>query len=350
MQKVLNQYQLYKNNDKQLIYRASENLVYAKKLKRWIVCHPDTIKKILNDDRFGVIFYHFEKMIQRFDIAADELIKVRPYIPLTFDGPKHLDLRKKIALLIAKQSNEALFYFEKQIEEKFNHQLKDNKILDIYCDILKPVVQETIVRLANCKNPKHINIDSLSSFFDETASIASRQLLNDTIYQCKVNLENNDEDDIYFKIAFVILGIDSSLGTLSESLLSVLFKNKNIKLSAIDWPNQIPSTGVPVIERIANSNLELNDVKIMEGARVRLYLDAAGYQDEIMPNYASLYFGSGHHACLGASIGKKFWMILYKHLARFHKFMTIEEILPREYDNVFNTYNSIKVKINDHPK
>lgn len=348
MQKAINHYRLYKNQDKEFIYKAAEGLVYAEQLKRWISTHPDTIKKILCDERFSVIYYEFEKIATRFDIAMDEMIKVRPYMPLSFDGPKQLDLRKKIALLIAQQTDDALVYFENQIETQLNHLMKDNAVFDIQSDILKPVIQNTIVRLANCKNPKHINIDSLASIFDETASISSRKSLNDTIYQCKTNLEKNDEDDIYFKIAFISMGIDSSLGTLSESLLSVLIKNKDIKLSAIDWPHQIPSTGVPVIERIANTDLEINNIQITKGERVRLYLDAAGYQNETPPNYASLYFGSGNHACLGASISKKFWMIFIKHLAKFHACMKIEEVLPRPHDNVFNTYDSIKVKIYEY--
>ena len=348
MQKIINHYKLYKNKDKEFIYKGTETLVYANQLKRWISTHPDTIKRILCDERFSVIDYKFEKITTRFDIAMDEVIKICPYIPLSFDGPQHLELRKKIALLIAQQSESALLYFESQIEEQLNLLLKDNITFDIQSDLLKPLVQDTIVRLANCKNPKHINIDSLASIFDETASIPLRKSLNDMIYQCKINLEKNDEDDIYFKVAFISLGIDSSLGTLSESLLSVLIKNKDIKLSEIDWPHQIPATGVPVIERIANTDLEINGIQITKGDRVRLYLDAAGYQNETPPHYASLYFGSGNHACLGASISKKFWMIFIKHLSKFHKYMTIEDIVPRVHDNVFNTYNSIKVKIYDH--
>ena len=345
MQKAINHYRLYKNQDKELIYKATETLVYAEQLKRWVSTHPDTIKKILCDERFSVIFYDFEKIATRFDIAMDEMIKVRPYIPLCFDGPKQIDLRKKIALLIAQKSDDALLFFENQIEAKLNHLMKDNAIFDIQGDVLKPIIQNTIIRLANCKNSKHINIDSLASIFDETASISSRKSLNDTIYQCKINLEKNDDDDIYFKVAFISMGIDSTLGTLSESLLSVLIKNRSIKLSEIDWPYQIPSTGVPVIERVANTDLEINKIQIAKGDRVRLYLDAAGYQNETPPNYTSLYFGSGNHACLGASISKKLWMIFIKHLSRFHVDMTIEEILPRPNDNVFNTYDSIKVKI-----
>ena len=95
MQKIINHYKLYKNKDKEFIYKGTETLVYANQLKRWISTHPDTIKRILCDERFSVIDYKFEKITTRFDIAMDEVIKICSYIPLSFDGPQHLELRKK---------------------------------------------------------------------------------------------------------------------------------------------------------------------------------------------------------------------------------------------------------------
>jgi hypothetical protein len=91
----------------------------------------------------------------------------------------------------------------------------------------------------------------------------------------------------------------------------------------------------------------IDGVNILSGQKVRLYLDAAGYQQSESPTYAQIYFGAGAHTCLGMPIGKKIWDVVKSRFEKVHKKLIINTMEYRTPDNVFNIYESIKVDIYD---
>jgi hypothetical protein len=156
-----------------------------------------------------------------------------------------------------------------------------------------------------------------------------------------------DKEDCYFRIALFALGNDSMLSTMSESTIAMIIKNPDVALSSFNWDIQIPATGIPVIERVANVDLELDGFQIKMGQRVRLYLDAAGYIQTDYPSYSSMYFGSGSHLCLGMSIGNQVWSLVTHYFKKSHKKIKITKLSYRKNDNVFNIYDEFKVRLYD---
>jgi predicted NAD/FAD-binding protein len=127
----------------------------------------------------------------------------------------------------------------------------------------------------------------------------------------------------------------------------VLSKNHNKLLNEIDWNSYFVATGVPVIERVAIKDKQVMGHVILKSQRVRIFLDAAGYQEVNCPHFSKLYFGSGPHLCLGMAISKKIWTIIIRELSRVESSLCILDFAYKENDQVFNLLDTLKVKWND---
>lgn len=350
---IKNQYRLYKSANKKEVYK-NNYIFWSDDLRRWVCTNPDLIKHILLLPHCLAINHKIKKIEDRFDINLSHVDQLTHYLPVTQNDEFHKELRKKLALIMTKNSSAAIKFFQTEIDKKFNSLfcLEHSKEFDLYLDILKPIINKMAQILAGIKLEHVLEIDMLSTIFDETLSIERRIELNKCIGDIFLILhkESNDEEDDYSRIALLALGKDSLLSTISESLISTLTKNTSKLLSEINWPSEMPASGVPVIERIASLDFEIHNIQIKKDERLRLYLDSAGFTGETCPHYASLYFGAGVHSCLGISVAKKAWSITIDTLKKIDKNITITDLSPRKYDNVFNLYDKIEVIIDDRKK
>ena len=76
-----------------------------------------------------------------------------------------------------------------------------------------------------------------------------------------------------------MLGYDFIVGSLGGSLLHVLTNAQGKRLCDIAYPQTLPKTGVPYIERFAAADCTIGDAAIKQGDRIRLYLDPGTQQD-----------------------------------------------------------------------
>ena len=345
---IKSDYIIHKRSDKSDLYKCYEKMWWSGELKRWICISPEIIKTILNNPNFFVINHDIEKLVARFKIDVSYLAKVIQQLPVTQDGTAHKELRKRFALMLASRSDVVLAFFEKELTERLHQLINSKKEFDLSKDLLKPLVQETSLLLSDVAWLKSNKLDKLPTIFDETLTLTSRIELNQSIGEILEELKVNlDESECYFRIALFALGNDSLLSTISESLVSILLRNPDAVSSDITWDSQIPATGVPVIERISDIDIEISGNQIEKGQRVRLYLDSAGYIETSYPSYSALYFGSGAHTCLGMPIGTKIWTIVTDVFRKIDKRIVIAQLTYRKNDNVFNVYDEIMVSVYD---
>lgn len=343
---VNSDYIIHRRSDKCLLYVDYKKIWWSDQLSRWICVSPELIEKILKSSEFVVMHHAHQKIAERFNIDVSHLSKVSHYLPVTHDGPLHQALRKKFALMIAENSVDALNFFEKEFSDQIFRVMRLGGAFDLAQDILKPIVQKTSLILAGVEGIDNKKIDRLSTLFDETLRLPDRIDLNATIGRIADDLQYTmNEEECYFRIALFALGNDSLLSTICESMILMFIKNPDKPLSSFDWDSQIPATGVPVVERMANMDSEIGGYQIKKGQRVRLYLDAGGYVGTPYPSYSSIYFGAGAHACLGIPIGKKIWTTIVSRLAVISKKIEVTKLTYRENDNVFNIYDEIKVRV-----
>jgi len=341
-------YLLHKNKDKNILYKNNKSLWWSPELNRWMCSNPDTIKLILNDANYAVHDYKIDAILQRFNLELQHVSRLVDYFPIAKNGEAHKAIRKRSAVEILKNSDAALATFTTVLDSKMQL-LFAHQSADIVKDILKPSLTACLLVLSGINNlAPHISFDSLSQILDETLSLNKRIQINKIIAEILNSFpENMNDDDKYFRVSLLALGTDSLIGTITESVAYILSKNQDKSCSHIAWNSEIPSTGVPVIERISIRDNTMDGVNILSGQRVRLYLDSAGYQQSEFPSYAQIYFATGVHTCLGMPIGRKIWDIVKSRFEKLEKKLIINTMEYRTPDNVFNIYESIKVDIYD---
>ena len=323
----------------------SRDFFWADECKKWICFDPDLNKTLLNDSRFFVVKYDLNLVEERFHLDLGSLKRVIENLPVTQNGDRHKVLRRNFALQIKSKYDASLSCFISNTSSLIQAILEPGiEKIDLQAHLAN-IVWHTVCVLSDLDKEAIAHLQDLSQIFDETLSLSNRIKLNQSIdalaADIKRNIENDDE--IYFKIALMALGNDSLLGTLQESILLTFLRNEGVYLDEMDWDEAIPATGVPVVERAASEDVEIEGHFILKGQRIRLYLDASGYSEIDGPQYSSLYFGSGSHLCLGMPLGTKIWEHLRDAFKKIHRKVKVETFKYRDNDNVFNLLSKFEV-------
>ena len=89
------------------------------------------------------------------------------------------------------------------------------------------------------------------------------------------------------------LNMNTLLGSISKSFLTVVRRNPGTAIGTMDWDRDLPATALPMIERkaLANSTLLGHNIKI--GHRVRLFVDVNEFDRDSGSKYTELYFAAG---------------------------------------------------------
>lgn len=342
-------YSIHRLDDKHRYYADERKLWWSEELGKWMCVDPLLIKSIMADDDFRVMTYSVDKITERLGVDLDHVKQLLRFFPIAQEGEAHKSIRKRHAVAIAEKSDQALQGFKISFEQKLAELASGPECtVDLMDGLLKPALQEFFARLSGIDKTCLSGSDSISQILDETLGLSKRITINKKIQSLLESLPPEMSiDEKYFKISIVALGTDSMLGTFSQSLVTILKKFPASYPAAMRWDEELPGTGVPVIERRLSADKKIAGISLQAGQRIRLYLDAAGYQHAEAPAYSALYFGHGSHLCLGMPVGRKLWKLMTVLFQAFNKRLTIIEANYREHDNVFNLFDTIKVKINE---
>jgi hypothetical protein len=116
---------------------------------------------------------------------------------------------------------------------------------------------------------------------------------------------STSDDAVGLRLALAILGRDTLLGTLGESLYSIFAGNQGRRLNEINYPQIPPETGVPYIERIVVKPFCDHETHFKTGDRLRIYLQA--FVHSTTPHDQGKIFGVGGHLCLGKALSMDLW-------------------------------------------
>src|SRR5262249_13058135 len=140
-----------------------------------------------------------------------------------------------------------------------------------------------------------------------------------------------------YALALMIIGHDALVASLGHSLLRVLEGGAGKRLCELSFPQSLPETGVPYVERLASQDCSINGITLRAGDRVRLYLDGAIVQEG--QTEACPFFGSGRHSCLGEAVSTWLWQTLTAELSRVPLKFSVDAVCRRERDYVFVYYS-----------
>ena len=345
---ALSDYNFHKSEHKKETYFGHKNIWWSSELKKWMCTNPNIIKGILTDERFCVHSYQIKALEEKTHAKFSHISEIIHYFPLALEGDTHKELRKKGALSLAERINSTLDLFTTEIGAKIDLIEHRNAEINFYSEIIEPCIKRALLHLADLDSLANESIISISQLFDQAISIKKRIRINDQIAELLHLLPDNmPADEKYFKLSIFAVGYDSLLGSFTESLVRTLLQNENKKINQISWTDELSNTGVPVIERIAVQDLELDGADIKKGQKIRLYLESAGFVSSENSVYTQLFFGNGIHKCIGLHLSNAMWKVFVHKLSKVERYFEIKHLHYRTEDYVFNIFDEIEVSFND---
>jgi cytochrome P450 len=321
------------------IYKGAGPLKWDTDLNCWCVFSPKLIADISRRIEFHVVNYPnaVQTIMDRTGINLSATRSVFDEIPLAHEGETHATLRRKMAHVITDYEELAVASFRRKLDELASDIFSPNKTVDLVDDFFAPLFDSLVTKLIGTAVSREVAPESISQIFDKTLSLNRRLSIEKQLRALVENMEDN-HNALHVApraaVALMVLGNDALIGSLSCSLHAILNINSGVEFCQIDWPQLIPFTGVPYIERIAMESLIFGAHHIRKGDRVRLYFDACSKLVDSPEEI--LYFGTGRHACLGRRMSQRVWKVLVDNLRQKKIRGCVDNFGFRSNDYVFN--------------
>jgi hypothetical protein len=329
------------------VFQEHDGFWWSGDTRCWMVSEPRAITHILKDKNFSVHPHSFSEIAHRLGITFVHQKMLRDFLPLAVDGEDHTKLRCRFDNEISKNTNRALTTFE-------NHLVNTISVLiplsapSRFCvahDLLKIPIRLANFAMAGVESCNVADLENLPLFFDRNLSLKKRryveQLIADTISSLPQVMT---ADEKYFRIAMLAVNMNTVLGSILDSFLTVVKRNADNAVKDMDWDNELLATALPMIERKAIADSVIFGRNITAGDVVRLFLDVDGFDEKRGPRYSSLYFAAGPHKCPGMNYSRKLWNILTRHMKTIDKRLRIHAIEYRS-DTVFNILQKFEVEL-----
>jgi cytochrome P450 len=330
---------LHKHPDRRALYRESMPFRFDETLACLCVFDPAIIAAIFRSDRFDVIAFaeQYRYIQQQTGLDFDATIAAFDHVPLANEGPAHKRSRSEIAAVVADKSGEPTRIIETYVGGLVSGLFSAGREVDLAADLARPIFLELFSLWLGVDHRNLVDDPNFSQVFDMKLSLNRRRKLNRNVDQLTCAFARQREalpTTPEFATAMNILGNDALRGTVALSLWQVLAKNSGVRLDRVAFPQDLPSTGVPYIERVAREDVEIAGMKVEKGQRVRLVLDATA--SDVSGVESDLLFGRGRHVCLGKPITLAIWRTIVRTLATIPLNFTIGELKLRTGDYAFS--------------
>jgi hypothetical protein len=313
-----------------------------------MISEPHAIRQMLKDSNFAVHTYNFGEIAARLGITFKHQNLLRAHLPVAIEGEDHTNLRRKFDQAISTNTGRALSMFESYLATAISV-LFETKTSSRFCvirDLLKPSIRCANLAIAGIENCSVDALESLPLFFDRSLSLKRRRYVEQLIEDVYSSLPTAmPAEEKYFRIAMLALNMNTLLGSISESFLTVVKRNSGVNLKDMDWDPELPATALPMFERRALCNSKLCGNEIRAGDRAQLFVDVYGFEKDRGPKYSELYFAAGSHKCPGMNYSRKIWNILCSRIKTIDKRLRILAIEYRRNDRIFNMLEKLEVEL-----
>lgn len=312
-------------------------VTYSEALKCWCVFSPEWVQRLLLSTDAGVTPYaeQLGPLTRRPELDLSGALRVLPHIPLANEGVNHATGRQAISKFNNATYGDRLARLAAALAG-YVAVLEVPGQIDLTRHFFHPVI-EAITRLPNEVTPQP-SWPGPSQLFDRFLSLNRRKQVYERINQLYAEGTDHQLDHLDQRVALHILGYDALLGSVQQSFLKVVQAHPGTSLNRIDWPDQMPASAVPTVERVATRDLTIDQQTVRAGERIRLYLDTA----EGSPD---LFFGGGRHKCVGMGISQKIWQAFADVFRQARCTVRVLEVHYPTSDFVFNCPNQLLVDL-----
>jgi cytochrome P450 len=338
---------LQRDPERGIIFQEKDGFWWSAELNCWMISKPEVIAKILRDQNFSVHSYKFDEVASRLDVSLPRHQALRAYVALALEGEKHATVRRRFNEEISANTARALEIFERELVATIRQHFSGDAP-SRFCavkEIMRPPIRAANVVLAGLERCDFDDLETLPIFFDGGIPLGRRQQIEQLFEDLYASLPDTmSADDKYFRIAVLALNMNSLLGSISESFLTVVRRNPGTALSSMDWDRDLPATALPMIERKALADSTLFRRTIRAGHRVRLFVDVNEFDRDRGSKYSELYFAAGPHRCPGMNYSRKIWNIFVGHMRQIDRKLRIRDFSYRSNDRVFTLLDKLEIE------
>lgn len=315
----------------------SDKLIWSEDLSAWVVTNQEYVGQILRSQFFNVIEHKktVESYASELGLDLGKLASILDFVPLVHNGQTHSDVRRNAAVRIQERSAQAIEAFQAAATSLLDKALAPNSSFDICREVFNPLTVKIISVLSD------ISEETVGANFPAPVSalqvfglrqpISSKRLAQMNTHVVNVGgCQRNASESEQMSVAAAVVGSEPLHGSLVLSFVNQVLKNPGKPLSKIDFPEHLPRSDLPFVERVATEDCVIDDLQIEKGSKWVLYLGT--FENE----RRETFFGAGRHSCLGKPLSERAWKVLTSELQRHDRIIDILEVSFRDFDFVLS--------------
>lgn len=341
---------LHHQPDRRERYAALRPFRFDESLGLICVYDKDLIAAIFRSEDFRINAFadHYRTIADRTGLDLQASIDVLDHIPFSKEGDEHRRLRTEMTAVVSADSRKNVAGMEKFAGDLTETLFVAGADIEIVRHLARPIFYELFSRWLKVDEREFLKETNISQVFDGAMSLNRRKKVNhDLRHLTCAFAERRDliPTTPEFAVAMNVLGNDALMGTLALSLWHVFEQNPGARLCDIAFPANLPATSVPFIERVANRDVEMGELKVAKDQKVRLMIDATSRQ--VTGDEADLFFGKGRHLCIGKPMTLIIWRSVTKALSSLPLRFKLGEMRLRRGDYAFTYPEHAKLSIHE---
>jgi cytochrome P450 len=317
--------------------------------KAWIIADPGCCERLLASPHTRPATYSDDYVVleKRLGIDFSNVLLAFLHIPMCLHEEEHRKARRRVAEHLAARKFDLSACLTESLTVHLKALRQEGEV-EIVRQVLEPLILSVTEPLTDVPPAVAADCRTVSTIFDKSIGPRKRQRVDAELGRMRAAIvsklgSNVSEDAVGLRLALVILGRDTLLGTLGESLYSILSANQGRRLNEISYPQIPPETGVPYIERIAVKPFCDQETQFNTGDRLRIYVQAFAYSGS--PRDRAQIFGVGSHLCLGKALSLDLWQGITSALSKIPLYADIVSHALRTDDYVFLCPSHLSVRL-----
>jgi cytochrome P450 len=307
-------------------------------LGAWVVLCPEMAGVILRSS--DVLVYERRKELHDFaaekGVRIDSILRALAYAPLANNGEAHKVTRKQFSAILQPRVSKAVQAFRAAADGRLDEICGRDATVDLFDSLILPAMNAAIARLGGKEiDGGFFKLASPSQIFGVGQKMSGPRLRS---LEEHVSGAQAMTDESPSAIAMTLFAGDPTLGSLAETIIEQLERNRGAALADIDWAPKLTRSGLPFVERQAARDFECGGTLIRKGDRIAIYLGAFGSD-------GSLHFGAGAHTCLGKALAEQLWSELRASLSGRTGRMELLSVAYREADFAFTMPIQIMTRV-----
>lgn len=313
---------------------------FSPALKSWTVVDEAQMLSILRNPLCispGAV-EHLKSIEGRFGADLANLLWIATVNPLLNEGETHLRARRELANWIAERRGDIASKLPELVSSEFGKLLIAGEV-EVMSECVLPFVGRLQSELLGLRRPLKMSPLVGTYVFDRFSGLSNLLRCNAQIGEFRAEIESqNLPIATSTALNLWVLGGDSLASSLGASLHHLFLDACQAGSNSYDFSRPYPSTGVAAAERICVGSLELGESKVLQGERLRLYMQ--GMNANIGSGVH--VFGAGPHSCLGKVIALDVWNALAKCLKAMSR---VPKHVEAEFHNssIFHMPKNLKV-------